>query len=178
MRCLRINEDNLEVGKYVRVIKDTPISRTPKRVTYPMIRLISRIVFIIQIYKEHLIQSNVFREKYGGPLYFFIKQVGVYTPRGVVPPARHLSHIVHTKIVNVIDTTKHSPTFISHILSYLQVKKLWTLVVDNLMGTIYPPSMFGTPPSPHLDGAPPPRIPPLLGHFVRVKKGVNPPCRV
>ncbi len=61
MRCLRIKFDNLEVGKYVRVIKDTPISRTPKRVTYPMIRLISRIVFIIQIYKEHLILSNVFR---------------------------------------------------------------------------------------------------------------------
>ncbi len=49
MRCLRIKFDNLEVGKYVRVIKDTPISRTPKSEMYPMIRLISRIVFIIQI---------------------------------------------------------------------------------------------------------------------------------
>jgi hypothetical protein len=40
-------------------------------------------------------------------LFFFNKQVGVYTPKGVVPPARHLSHIVHTKIRIIIDTAKH-----------------------------------------------------------------------
>ena len=40
-------------------------------------------------------------------LIFFNKQVGVYTPKGVVPPARHLSHIVHTKIWIIIDTAKH-----------------------------------------------------------------------
>ena len=58
----------------------------------------------------------MFSDKRWGTFIYFIKQVGVYTPRGVVPPARHLSHIVYTKIVNVIDTTKHSPTFISHIV--------------------------------------------------------------
>ena len=67
MRCLRINLDTLEVGKYVRVISEPPMSRTPKSEMYPMIRFISRIVFITQIYKEHLIQSNVFREKDGDP---------------------------------------------------------------------------------------------------------------
>ena len=49
MRCLRINLDILDVGKYVRVISEPPMSRTPKSEMYPMIRLISRIVFIIQI---------------------------------------------------------------------------------------------------------------------------------
>ena len=48
MRCLRIKFDNLEVGKYVRVISEPPMSRTPKSEMYPMIRFISRIVFITQ----------------------------------------------------------------------------------------------------------------------------------
>ena len=46
MRCLRINVLTLEEGKYLRVITDDPMSRTPKSEMYPMIRLISRIVFI------------------------------------------------------------------------------------------------------------------------------------
>ena len=45
-------------------------------------------------------------------LIYIIRQVGVYTPRGVVPPARHLSHIVHTKIGNIIDTTKGSLSYL------------------------------------------------------------------
>jgi len=49
MRCLRINLDNLDVGKYLRVITEDPMSRTPKSEMYPMIRFISRIVFITQI---------------------------------------------------------------------------------------------------------------------------------
>jgi hypothetical protein len=40
-------------------------------------------------------------------VFFFKEQVGVYTPKGDVPPARHLSHIVHTKIRIINDTTKH-----------------------------------------------------------------------
>ena len=40
-------------------------------------------------------------------LFFLKEQVGVYTPKGDVPPARHLSHIVNTKIRIINDTTKH-----------------------------------------------------------------------
>jgi hypothetical protein len=58
----------------------------------------------------------MFSDKRWGTFIYFIKQVGVYTPRGVVPPARHLFHIVYTKIVNVIDTTKQFPTYISQIV--------------------------------------------------------------
>jgi hypothetical protein len=54
MRFFLINEETLDVGKCLRVMIEPPMSRTPKSEMYPMIRLISRIVFITQIYKEHL----------------------------------------------------------------------------------------------------------------------------
>jgi hypothetical protein len=54
MRFFLINEETLDVGKYFSIIIEPPMSRTPKSEMYPMIRLISRIVFITQIYIEHL----------------------------------------------------------------------------------------------------------------------------
>lgn len=45
-------------------------------------------------------QSLINVGEFFNALLYFIRQVGVYTPRGVVPPARHLSHIVNTKIRN------------------------------------------------------------------------------
>jgi hypothetical protein len=86
-----------------------------------------------------------------GTFIYFIKQVGVYTPRGVVPPARHLFHIVYTKIVNVIDTTKQIPIYISQIVSNILLIIKW--------GYYTPPSMFGIPPPPNKWGPPPPYPP-------------------
>ena len=65
---------------------------------------------------------------------------GVYTPRGVVPPARHLFHIVHTKIVNVIDTTKQIPIYISQIVI--------NILLISLSLPIWGVYLFGIPPPP------------------------------
>jgi hypothetical protein len=75
-----------------------------------------------------------------GTLIKNIRQVGVYTPRGAVPPARHLYHIVYTKIVNVIDTTKHFPTYISQIVINILLINSW--------GPIWGVYEIGIPPPP------------------------------
>ena len=101
-----------------------------------------------------------------GTFIYFIKQVGVYTPRGVAPPARHKSHIVNTKIVNVIETTKQIPIYISQIVL--------NILLISLSPPIWGVYLFGIPPPPIKRGGPLPRIPPLSDIKSGVKRGVNP----
>ena len=67
-------------------------------------------------------------------LFFFNKQVGVYTPKGVVPPARHLSHIVHTNIMIIIDTTKH---YINYFI------RIFTVMKKNYVDDMSPKQKMG-----------------------------------
>ena len=64
-----------------------------------------------------MIRSNESLTKDGGSYNNILEQVGVYTPRGVVPPARHLSHIVYTKIGNINETTKHWGIFFGKLIN-------------------------------------------------------------
>jgi hypothetical protein len=100
------------------------------------------------------------------PIYKCIRQVGVYTPKGVVPSARHLSHIVYTKIVIPYDTAKQSPTFISYIFM--------NIMLISYIPYVYPPSIFGIPPPPHLLGAPSPVSPLFLTQCQGSKGGSIP----
>ena len=97
------------------------------------------------------------------PFIIYIRQVGVYTPKGVAPSARHLSHIVHTKIVILNDTTKQIPIYNSYKVMNIHCWK-------HYRGG---PSVWHTTP-PLNNGGPLPRIPPLTDTMSGVKKGVNP----
>ena len=162
----RINELTLEEGKCLSIIMDTPISRADIIVRYAIIILSSITVFIdtkISIISEW---DNIPTIKKMGTFIFFYKAGwSLHSKRCCSPSPTSLSHCQY-KDSDCYWDHQTNP----HIYFTNSFKHIVNKFIPTYMGGL---SVWHTP-SPLKSGGPLPRIPPLIGHNVRVKRGVNP----